>query len=242
MSGPPLHRRIPATLVVAAISACLLTNPLSGQTSDRTTQKPAASAITDSTADSLAATQPAVAAKHSRFGRFGSALKSAASTVQKKTGISGETAARIAVTAATGGAAASLLNSSGPAASAASAASAARQATALAAIRATQTAAASAASESLIPGLAATNYKPASGNSEQAMRAAQDLSQIATRASQGDASARRAMTALNTAMTAPNSEFAQFQRQAASGDPTAAQKMLIREDQIARAALGGSHP
>jgi hypothetical protein len=242
MSAPPISRRMPAAIVVAMVSACLVTNPLFGQTSDRTNQKPSGSTVTDSTQDSVATPRPAAAPRHSRFGRFGSALESAASTVQKKTGISGGTAARIALTAATGGAAASLLNSSGPAASAASAASAAKQATALATIRATQSAAASAASQSLIPGLAATNSRPGSANSEQAMRAAQDLSQIATRASQRDPGSMRAMAALNAAMTAPNSEFAQFQRQASAGDPAAARKMLIREDQIARAALGGSHP
>lgn len=231
-------RGVPAAIGFALMAGLAASTTAFGQTSDRAPQTPAATARADSAAGSAAAARPDTEPRRSRFGRFGHALRSAASTVQKKTGISGSTAARIAVTAATGGAATALLTSSG----APSAATAARQTAALAMLQARQSATAKVTPASL-PSTASAPHSPVGfGNSTEATRAAQDLGQIAARASKGDPAAKNAIAALNTAMTAPDGEFAQLERQAQAGDPTVAQKIVIREDQIARAALASSHP
>jgi len=213
------HHTQPGWRVAAAIAALAIAAPLSAQQSPAAAPAPARTA-----SDSVTPTH------HSRFGRFGRVFERAASTASEvgaKAGISKETAARLAVTAATGGAAAALMQArmqgAGSAASLAT-----RGLTAGASAHHSPSAAPSSASSNAL--------------GQQAMRAMTDLGQISARAQQHDPSAVRALQALSAAMARPDGEFVALQQRASAGDPTAAQQMLIREDAIARAALGGTAP
>lgn len=219
------HRAIrasrPATIATALAAALAAASPAVAQHPATAPAAAPSSTRTDSAAKDTTA-KP----HHSRFGRFGRVFEKAASTaadVGAKAGISKGTAARLAVTAATGGAAAALMDARLQGATAA-ATLAERGATGRTALR------------------TAPSAGPSNALTQEAVRAMTDLGEISARAGQHDPAAVHALQALNAAMAKPNGEIASLQRQASAGDPTAAQKIVIREDAIARAALGGRAP
>lgn len=208
------------TAIAATVAALALSSPLAAQRASAKTPGAAASSATPVPPDST--TPP----KHSRFGRFGRMFEKAASRasdVGARAGISKGTAARLAVTVATGGAAAALME-------------ARVQGATSAATLATRGLTSGASSRSAPP------TAPSNALTQQAVQAMSDLGQISLRAQQHDPAAVRAMQALSTAMSKPNGEFVALQHRASSGDPTAAQEIVIREDVIARAALDGRAP
>jgi hypothetical protein len=146
-----------------------------------------------------------------------------------KVGISKKTAARIAINAATGGAADALTR----AASAGTANALTRSAAAGAANALTHAAAGSAP----LPTLAAQ-----SGGTEAAVQASQFLAAVALRSSQGDPDATRAMRALSAAMSAPDSQFVALQQRISAGDVSAAQELQLHEAEIVRKALAQHKP
>ena len=173
----------------------------------------------------------------SRFARFGRAFEKAASTAAaagSRAGLTKETAARLAVTAATGGAAAALMG--------------ARQQSALsAATLASRALAAPSLAPSTAASMAAARARLATGTvdtatASAAVRALTELGQISVRAQQHDPAAVHAMQILDAAMAKPDAGFVALQRRATAGDPSAAQEIIIREDAIAHAALGGGKP
>lgn len=181
----------------------------------------------------------------SRFGRFGRAFEKAANTAAaagSRAGLTKETAARLAVTAATGGAAAALMS--------------ARQQSALSAVSLTSRAlaASSGAPAAAAPiaaptaaSIAAARARLATGSvdtatASAAVRALTELGQISVRAQQHDPAAVHAMQVLDAAMAKPDAGFVALQQRATAGDPSAAQQIIIREDAIAHAALGGRAP
>jgi hypothetical protein len=211
-----LHAPTPF-LILGALSALCLAAPARAQST-------ANAVAQDSAADSVAQSAPATH-KKSRFGRFGRAIGKTAS----KVGISRETAARIAINAATGGAADALTH----AASAGTANALTRSAAAGAANALTHTAAGTAP----LPTLSAQ-----SGGAEEALQASQFLAAVALRASQGDPDANRAMQALSAAMSTPDSQFAALQRRINAGDVSAARDLQIHEAEIVRKALAQHNP
>jgi hypothetical protein len=146
-----------------------------------------------------------------------------------KVGISKKTAARIAINAATGGAADALTR----AASAGTANALTRSAAAGAANALTHAAAGSAP----LPTLAAQ-----SGGTEAAVQASQFLAAVALRISKGDPDATRAMRALSAAMSAPESQFVALQQRISAGDVSAAQELQLHEAEIVRKALAKHEP
>lgn len=211
------HRPAPAWRIAAVVAAFALASPLAAQQS--TASAPAA-------APPQAAPDSAVPTHHSRFGRFGRVFDKAATTASEvgaKAGISRETAARLAVTAATGGAGAALMQARLQGASSAAAL----------------------VTRSAAPNPTARPTQPGAGGNalaQQALAAMTDLATISQRAAAHDPVAVRAIQTLDATMAKPDAQFVALQKRAQSGDPTAAQEMMIREDAIARAALGGAKP
>jgi hypothetical protein len=200
-------------LALGALAALCLVAPARAQS----TPKAAAS---DSAVDSTAQSAPAPH-KKSRFGRFGKVIGKTAS----KVGISKKTAVRIAINAATGGAADALTHAaSGGTANTLTRAAAAGAANALTSGASTGTAP--------LPAPSAQAAGP-----EAALQASQFLAGVALRASQGDPDANRAMRALSSAMSAPDSQFAALQRRISAGDVSAAQELQLQEAEIVRKAL-----
>lgn len=211
-------------VALAALALAALATPAVAQQGGAPQARPAAASPTQ-TPDSSA---PAPA-RTSRFGRFGRVFEKAtstAATVGAKAGISKETAARLAITAATGGAGAAILAAREQGASSA----------AVAASRALSP-------HPSAPNLSSVRAGATSGQnalSQEALRAMTDLGTIGQRAAAHDPAAVRAIQALNAAMSNPDAEFVALQKRATAGDPTAAQQMMIREDAIAHAALGAA--
>ena len=135
-----------------------------------------------------------------------------------RVGISKKTAVRIAINAATGGAANALT----------------RAASAGAADALTHAASAGTAP---IPALSAQSAGP-----EAALQASQFLAAVALRGSQGDPDATRAMQALSAAMSAPDSQFVALQQRISAGDAGAAQELRLHEAEIVRKALAQHTP
>ena len=177
----------------------------------------------------------------SRFARFGRAFEKAASTAAaagSRAGLTKETAARLAVTAATGGAAAALMGARQQSAlSAATLASRALAAPSAAPLTSPPTAASMAAARARL-----ATWTVDTATAAAAVRALTELGQISVRAQQHDPAAMHAMQVLNAAMAKPDAVFVALQQRATAGDPSAAQQIIIREDAIARAALGGGKP
>jgi hypothetical protein len=209
--------------MLGALAALCLVAPARAQsTPEASTPKAAAQ---DSAVDSTAQSAPAPQ-KKSRFGRFGRVIGKTAS----KVGISKKTAVRIAITAATGGAASTLTRaSSAGAANALTRAVTAGAANALTGAASTGTAP--------LPALSAQ-----SGGPEAALQASQFLAAVALRGSQGDPDATRAMQALSAAMSAPDSQLTALQQRISAGDATAAQELQLREAEIVRKALAKHTP
>ncbi len=204
-------------LILGAVAALCLVAPAHAQST-------AEAAAQDSAVDSTA--QPAPAPhKKSRFGRFGKVLGKTASRV----GISRKTAVRIAITAATGGAADALTHT----ASVGTANALTRSAAAGAADALTHAAAGTAA----LPTLSTQ-----ADGADAAVQASQFLASVALRSSQGDPDASRAMRALSAAMSPPDSEFAALQRRIEAGDVSAAQELQLHEAEIVRKALAQHEP
>ncbi len=183
----------------------------------------------------------------SRFGRFGRAIGKAAS----KAGISRETAARVAITAATGGMGASLIDAKATAASASANALSGGNAAAVPGGNAALLAAAASAAKgkksgAAQPGAAGAPPLPslatAPGSEDEVIQAGQFLSTVAMRAAQGDADAVRAMQAIQAAMMPPNGELLALAKRAGTGDVAASRALQLRESQIARAALDHRTP
>jgi hypothetical protein len=147
-----------------------------------------------------------------------------------KVGISKKTAVRIAIDAATGGAASALTGT----ASAGTANALTRAVTAGAANALT-----GAASAGTTP-LPAPSAQ--SGDSQAALQASQFLAAVALRGSQGDPDAARAMQALAAAMSPPDSQFAALQRRISAGDVSAARELQLHEAEIVRKALEQHKP
>lgn len=205
--------------VLGALAALCLAAPARAQGTPK-------AAAQDSAVDSTAQSAPAPH-KKSRFGRFGRVIGKTAS----KVGISKQTAVRIAITAATGGAAGALTHAaSGGAASALTRAATAETANAL-------TRAASAGTPPLPAQPALSALSARSGGPEAALQASQFLAAVALRGSQGDPDATRAMQALAAAMSAPDSQFAALQQRISAGDASAAQELQLHEAEIVRKAL-----
>jgi hypothetical protein len=198
-------------LILGAFAAVCLAAPAGAQsTPNASTPKAAAQ---DSAVDSTAQPEPAPH-KKSRFGRFGKVLGKTAS----KVGISKKTAVRIAINAATGGAANALT----------------RAASAGAVDALTH-----AASAGTAP-LPAPAAQP--GGTAAAVQASEFLAGVALRASQGDTDATRAMRALSAAMSPPDSQFAALQQRISAGDVSAAQELQLHEAEIVRKALAQHTP
>lgn len=233
--SPRSHHAPTPFLILGALAALCLVAPAHAQSTPKGAARDSASAV-DST------TQPAPAPqKKSRFGRFGKVLGKTAS----KIGISKETAARIAITAATGGAAGALThaatagtgNALTRAASAGAANALTRAATAGAASALTD---ADSAGKEPLPALPVPSAQ--SGGREAALQASQFVAAVALRASQGDTDANRAMQALSAAISAPDSQFAELQRRINAGDVSAAQDLQLHEAEIVRKALAQHTP
>ncbi len=211
-------QRAPAPfLILGALAALCLAAPAGAQSAPK-------AAAQDTAVDSTAQSAPA-AHKKSRFGRFGRVIGKTAS----KVGISKKTAVRIAITAATGGAASALTHS-------------ASGGTANALTRAVTSGAANA----LTNAAAATTPLPPlsskSGGPEAALQAGQFLAAVALRGSQGDPDATRAMRALADSMSAPGSQFTALQQRISAGDASAAQELQLHEAEIVRKALAQHEP
>lgn len=201
-----------AAIVLATVSTISIATPAAGQTS-----APATAPAADSVTSQLVATTHT-----SRFGRWGHILRSAADAVEAKTGVSKETAARIAITAATGGAGAALMS-------------------------AKNDAGAGFASNALATAGSSPMSTPATApqSNQAALEATTYLSQVAMRASQGDSASAHALATLNATMSSHTGRFAgeisALQLRASKGDATAAQQLMIREADIVRAALASPH-
>jgi hypothetical protein len=209
--------------MLGALAALCFVAPARAQSTPKASTPEAAAQ--DSTVDSTAQSAPAPQ-KRSRFGRFGRVIGKTAS----KVGISKKTAVRIAINAATGGAADALTHAtSGGAASALTRAASAGAANAL-------TGAASAGTAPL-PALSAQ-----SGGSEAALQASQFLAAVALRGSRGDPDATRAMQALAAAMSAPDSQLTALQQRVSAGDVGAAQELQLHEAEIVHKALAPQKP
>jgi hypothetical protein len=146
-----------------------------------------------------------------------------------KVGISRKTAVRIAITAATGGAASTLTR-----ATSTGTANALTRSAAAGAVDALTHAAAGAAPLPTLPAQ--------SGGAEAAAQASQFLAAVALRSSQGDPDATRAMRALSAAMSPPDSQFVALQRRITAGDVSAAQELQLHEAEIVRKALAKHEP
>ena len=190
--------------VLGALAALCLAAPARAQSTPK-------AAAQDSAVDSTAQSAPAPH-KKSRFGRFGRVIGKTAS----KVGISKQTAVRIAITAATGGAAGALTH---------------------AATAETANALTRAASAGTTPHPAHPALSARSGGPEAALQASQFLAAVALRGSQGDPDATRAMQALAAAMSAPDSQFAVLQQRINAGDASAAEELQLHEAEIVRKAL-----
>jgi hypothetical protein len=199
--------------MVGALAALVLVAPARAQSSPT-------AAAQDSAVDSTA--QPAPAPhKKSRFGRFGKIIGKTAS----KVGISRKTAVRMAINAATGGAANALTRAASDGA-----------ASALAGTAAAGTA--NALTRAAIGGTAhLPSFSSRSAGAEAALQASQFLAAVALRGSQGDPDATRAMRALAAAMSAPDSELTALQQRISAGDVSAAQELQLHEAEIVRKAL-----
>ena len=217
------HRAPTPFFILGALAALCLVAPARAQsTPEASTPNGAAQdSAVDSTAQSAQAPH-----KKSRFGRFGRVIGKTASRV----GVSKKTAVRIAINAATGGAANALM--SGTSAGAANALT--RAASAGAADALTHAASAGTAP---IPALSARSAGP-----EAALQASQFLASVSLRGSQGDPDATRAMRALSAAMSAPDSQFVALQQRISAGDAGAAQELRLREAEIVRKALAQHTP
>ncbi|HEU6452217.1 MAG TPA: hypothetical protein VFT57_12420 [Gemmatimonadaceae bacterium] len=211
-----LHAPTPF-LILGALAALCLAAPARAQSTPN-------SAAQDSTVDSTAQSAPAPH-KKSRFGRFGRVIGKTAS----KVGISRKTAVRIAITAATGGAASTLTR-----ATSTGTANALTRSAAAGAVDALTHAAAGAAPLPTLPAQ--------SGGAEAAAQASQFLAAVALRSSQGDPDATRAMQALSAAMSPPDSQFVALQRRITAGDVSAAQELQLHEAEIVRKALAKHEP
>lgn len=211
-----LHAPTPF-LILGALAALCLAAPARAQSTPNAVAQ-------DSAVDSTAQSAPAPH-KKSRFGRFGRVLGKTAS----KVGISKKTAARIAINAATGGAADALTR--------AASAGTANALTRSAAAGAANALAHAAAGSAPLPALAAQ-----SGGAEAAVQASQFLAAVALRSSQGDPDAARAMQALSAAMSVPDSQFAALQQRITAGDVSAAQELQLHEAEIVRKALAQPKP
>lgn len=198
------------TIAAAIVSALSIAPQAIGQTTTAAPQASAAAQPAARTTDST--TGPSATPHQSRFSRFRSAVSGAVGSVAAKTNISKETAARLAVTAATGGAAAALMdvNHSGLNPASAIAAAAASRAGA----------------------------NPTTTTSNRAeLDALTYLSQVSQRAAAGDPASQHAVAALNTAMSAPNGPMMTLEHRATAGDPTAAQQIVLQEAAIVRANM-----
>lgn len=224
-----LHSTTPRPWYAAIVALALAAAPAAAQQGSAPAPAaavPAASPVPDSA-------KPA--AGKSRFGRFGRMFGKAAGAAQNaaaSAGISKETAARLAITAATGGAAAAVLS--------------AREQSATSAATLASRALTSRPTAHVGRGTAtlATGSRVDTATTAAAMRAMTELGQISARAQQHDPAAMHALQVLSAVMAKPDAEFVALQRRATAGDPTAAQQMMIREGEIARAALAseGSRP
>lgn len=212
-------------LILGALAALCLAAPVRAQSTPK-------AAVQDSAVDSTAQAAPAPH-KKSRFGRFGKVIGKTAS----KVGISRKTAVRIAITAATGGAATALTHAaSGGTANALTRAASAETANALAHAASAETV--NALTHAAAGGTAPLPKPPAqSSGPEAALQASQFVAAVALRASQGDPDANRAMRALSTAMSPPDSQFAALQQRITAGDVSAAQELQLHEAEIVRKAL-----
>ena len=215
-----LHAPTPF-LILGALAALCLAAPARAQSTPNAVAQ-------DSAVDSTAQSAPAPH-KKSRFGRFGRVIGKTAS----KVGISKQTAVRIAITAATGGAASALTHAS----SAGTANALTRAATAETANALTRAASAGTTPHPAHPALSAR-----SGGPEAALQASQFLAAVALRGSQGDPDATRAMQALAAAMSAPDSQFVALQQRISAGDVSAAQELQLHEAEIVRKALAQHEP
>lgn len=235
-----IHGMTRGTLCLAAAIAAAA-GPAIAQQGTGSTAKPAATSPAATSPGAQAPDSAKQPAPKSRFGRFGRVFHKAASTAESvgaRAGVSKETAARLAITAATGGAAAAVLQARQQ--SALSAANLASQAISSRPHGAAPSAAADPARAAAIQ--ASLNAPGSTALATQALHAMTDLGAISARAQQHDAAAMRGMQALNAAMAKQDAQFVALQKQAQAGDPTAGQRILIREDAIARAAMGGSAP
>ena len=226
------HQKSARPWYAMGVAVALAATPLAAQQGSAAPKAAAPTTTSVPTPDS--AKQPV---HKSRFGRFGRAFEKATSTAAAagaKAGLTKETAARLAVTAATGGAAAALIG--------------ARQQSALsAATLASRALAAPSPAPSTAASMAAARARLATGTvdtatASAAVRALTELGQISVRAQQHDPAAVHAMQVLDAAMAKPDAGFVALQRRATAGDPSAAQEIIIREDAIAHAALGGGKP
>lgn len=199
------------------------------------------------------ATPPDTAApakKHkSRFGGFGHMFHKAAK------GLTGETAKKIAITAATGGAGAAMLHESGKDAGTSSlagraldgglpslhhsgASTAADSAAGAPAAPATPGARGTPGTMPTMQAMPRAGAPGAPGTeTDRALRASQELARLATLGAQGDADAKHAMDVVDSAMSAPKGDLATLEKRAINGDATASQELIIREAEIADAAL-----
>ena len=209
-------------LLLGALAALCLVAPVRAQSTPKASTPDAAAQ--DSAVDSTAQSAPAPH-KKSRFGRFGRVIGKTAS----KVGISRKTAVRIAITAATGGAASTLTR-----ATSTGTANALTRSAAAGAVDALTHAAAGAAPLPTLPAQ--------SGGAEAAAQASQFLAAVALRSSQGDPDATRAMQALSAAMSPPDSQFVALQRRITAGDVSAAQELQLHEAEIVRKALAKHEP
>lgn len=226
MSRPRSATFSSAAITIAVIAAASLSSPAGGQTSTSPSSSDSTSVSPGKVADS-AANAATDSSHRSRFGRWGKALGHAASKVGKATGIDKQTAERMALTVATGGVGAALMNTK--------AASTVPGVAGLANGLNRESA--------LIAAMHSTpNGSSASGAAagDSALSADQDLAQIATRAAQGDSAAGHAMQSLDAAMAHPDSKMTALQHAAQNGDANAARELILYEDRIARAALAGS--
>jgi hypothetical protein len=221
------HRAPTPFLILGALAALCFVAPARAQSTPKASTPEAAAqdSTVDSTAQAAAQSAPAPQ-KKSRFGRFGRVIGKTAS----KVGISRETAVRIAITAATGGAASTLTH-----ATSAGTANALTRAVTAGTARAVT--GATTAGTAPLPALSAQ-----SGGPETAMEASQFLAAVALRGSRGDPDATRAMRALAAAMSAPDSQLAALQQRISAGDASAAQELQLHEAEIVRKALAQHEP
>lgn len=213
-------RGVCVVAVAAATAIAVVAPPATAQQTGSPAAKAAPPAAAAQAPDSTAKPEK------SRLGRFGHVFRKAVSTASEvgaKAGISKETAARLAVTAATGGAGAALMQ-------------ARLQSASSAAALVTRSAVPSPTAHLTAPGAAG------SALAQQAVAAMTDLATISQRAAVHDPAAVHAMQVLDAAMAKPDAQFVALQKRTQSGDPTAAQQMIIREDAIARAAMGSAKP